>query len=51
MYNTVDLFMILVPPIHDRFLTVLAKGWESQVRARVSLLDLLRLFFAPEIVF
>jgi DNA polymerase III gamma/tau subunit len=51
MYNTVDLFMVLVPPVHDRFLTILAKGWESQVRARVSLLDLLRLFFAPEIAF
>jgi len=51
MYNTVDLFMVLVPPVHDRFLTILAKGWESQVRARVSLLDLLRLFFALEIAF
>ena len=51
MYNTVDLFMVLVPPIHDRFLTILAKGWESQVRARVSLLDLLRLFFSTEIAF
>jgi DNA polymerase III gamma/tau subunit len=51
MYNTVDLFMVLVPPIHDRFLGILARGWESQVRARVSLLDLLRLFFSPEIAF
>lgn len=51
LYVTADLFMILVPPVHDKFLTILAKGWESQVKARVSLLDLLRLFFAPEISF
>jgi DNA polymerase III gamma/tau subunit len=51
MYTTVDLFLVLQPPHHDRFLTILSKGWESQVRARVSLLDLLRLFFAPEITF
>ena len=51
MYNACDLFLVLQPPHHDQFLTILAKGWESQVRARVSLLDLLRLFFAPEITF
>jgi hypothetical protein len=51
MYTTVDLFLVLQPPHHDRFLTILSKGWESQVRARVSLLDILRLFFAPEITF
>jgi DNA polymerase III gamma/tau subunit len=51
MYNTVDLFMILQPPHHEQFLTILARGWESQVRARVSLLDLLRLFFVSDIAF
>ena len=51
MYNACDLFMVLQPPIHDQFLTILAKGWESQVRARVSLLDVLRLFFAPDVTF
>lgn len=51
MYNASDLFMVLQPPLHDQFLTVLAKGWESQVRARVSLLDLLRLFFLADIAF
>jgi len=43
--------MILQPPHHEQFLTILARGWESQVRARVSLLDLLRLFFVPDIAF
>lgn len=51
MYNTVELFMVLQPPHHEQFLTILAKGWESQVRARVSLLDLLRLFFLKDVTF
>lgn len=45
LYKTADLFLVLESPSHEKLLSILAAGWESQIRGRCGLLDLLRLFF------